>query len=154
MGLFNSKISVKDAYLCLFFADHIGWVYHYFRDHKKQKFSRNSLDDAKSYGRFPYEFLDSFYHKLHIENLKMSRQQKQIVKQAAYLVTESLWDPKISEIKKCVEKFADYHKDIRKGETEEFSVEGQAKVTTGIKKDPAFKIFKNKLAEEGVSFPD
>ena len=64
----------------------------------------------KFFGRFCYNFDDKFYYELGLANIKLNKEQKHNVKLACGLIRDSLWEPEINEIKNCVEKFSDYHK--------------------------------------------
>ena len=86
-----------------------------------------------------YNFDDKFYYELGLANIRLNKEQKHNVKLACGLIRDSLWEPEINEIKNCVEKFSDYHK------------QANGKLIAGsdhpMFKGPATKVFRKELLQ-------
>tara|TARA_B110000238_G_scaffold193643_1_gene230408 strand:+ start:1049 stop:1489 length:441 start_codon:yes stop_codon:yes gene_type:complete len=146
MGLFSSKLNVSNEGVFKSIVHTIGGLHYFFTEVEKEDFTKNTIEGVKFFGRFCYNFDEKFYYELGLANIKLNKEQKHNVKLACGLIRDSLWEPEMNEIKNCVEKFSDYHK------------QANGKLIAGsdhpIFKDSATKVFRKELAENGITFVD
>jgi len=142
VGFFSSKTLITNESVYLLLVDQIGLMHHFFIDVQKESFTKDTIEGVKLYGAFPYHCKFKMNQTLDESNLKINKEQKEILRQAISLVRESLWESEMNEIKKCVKKFSDYWK----------KANGLLVDKTFLFKDPAFNVFKKKLAEKDILF--
>jgi len=144
MGFFSSKSFITNETTYLLLVDQIGLIHYFFKHIEKKSFTKDNIEGIKLYGTFLYHCEGKIESTLNENNLKINKEQKEILMKACSFVRESLWEPKMNEIKKCVEKFSDYHK----------KANGELANKDPLFKDPAFNLFKKILAKKDILFTD
>ena len=137
MGLFSSKKSIPNESCYSLFVNNIGLMYNFIKYEKKILFTKDSNEGKMLYDSFLYVMEAKQNQTLDENNLKLNKEQKQILKKVMILVRESLFEEETSDAKDCILEFSSC---IMKNES--------------INKSLSYENFKKILSENDISFGD